>query len=194
MKPLNFVREVKRRGKDSIDQNLSAKEVKSFYDNLVGINAAAPETNSLGSEDNKEDEEDVILCSVCKQEYRMVDKDEHFKSLAHMAVRPDQDRPTVYAIPHDNKGFQLLQKSGWSVGRGLGEREQGIKYPLSAKQNLDRRGLGSSSSTSAPDKSASESQATVKRKKVSSNKKDIQAEYEKEKRFRTEMFEYLNRP
>lgn len=45
-------------------------------------------------------------------------------------------------LPESNIGFQLLKKSGWKEGTGLGVVEQGRLDPVESYLKQDRRGIG----------------------------------------------------
>ncbi|XP_039783803.1 SURP and G-patch domain-containing protein 1-like protein [Panicum virgatum] len=47
------------------------------------------------------------------------------------------------AIGSSNVGFQLLKKSGWKEGTGLGAQEQGRLEPVETRVKNNKRGLGS---------------------------------------------------
>ncbi|KAJ1295018.1 hypothetical protein BS78_01G191200 [Paspalum vaginatum] len=47
------------------------------------------------------------------------------------------------AIGSSNIGFQLLKKSGWKEGTGLGAQEQGRLVPVETRVKNNKRGLGS---------------------------------------------------
>ncbi|XP_062205372.1 uncharacterized protein LOC133907365 isoform X1 [Phragmites australis] len=47
------------------------------------------------------------------------------------------------AIGSSNIGFQLLKKSGWKEGTGLGAQEQGRLEPVETRLKNNKRGLGS---------------------------------------------------
>uniref|UniRef100_A0ACD5TJB2 Uncharacterized protein n=1 Tax=Avena sativa TaxID=4498 RepID=A0ACD5TJB2_AVESA len=47
------------------------------------------------------------------------------------------------SIGSSNIGFQLLKKSGWKEGSGLGAQEQGRLEPVETRVKNNKRGLGS---------------------------------------------------
>ncbi|XP_051188077.1 uncharacterized protein [Lolium perenne] len=47
------------------------------------------------------------------------------------------------SIGSSNVGFQLLKKSGWKEGTGLGAQEQGRLEPVETHVKNNKRGLGS---------------------------------------------------
>ncbi|CAD5119081.1 DgyrCDS7726 [Dimorphilus gyrociliatus] len=52
------------------------------------------------------------------------------------------EQPTADGINNDNIGSKLLQKMGWSEGRGLGRKGQGIQTPIKAEMRQSQAGLG----------------------------------------------------
>uniref|UniRef100_A0A452YLD5 G-patch domain-containing protein n=3 Tax=Triticinae TaxID=1648030 RepID=A0A452YLD5_AEGTS len=56
-------------------------------------------------------------------------------------VRPV--REAMSSIGSSNIGFQLLKKSGWKEGTGLGAQEQGRLEPVETRVKNNKRGLGS---------------------------------------------------
>lgn len=50
--------------------------------------------------------------------------------------------PARIAIPTDNVGYRLLEKAGWTAGRGIGAREQGEQEPLQPERQEGGLGLG----------------------------------------------------
>ncbi|PWZ53590.1 G patch domain-containing protein 11 [Zea mays] len=47
------------------------------------------------------------------------------------------------SIGSSNIGFQLLKKSGWKEGTGLGAQEQGRLEPVETRVKNNKRGIGS---------------------------------------------------
>ncbi|EFJ51558.1 hypothetical protein VOLCADRAFT_103457 [Volvox carteri f. nagariensis] len=73
-------------------------------------------------------------------------------------------------IPADNVGFQLLKKSGWSVGTGLGAGEQGRRDPIEPVLPKGTRGLGFN-----PRAIASQNQSQHNRKRQADGDSEINA-------------------
>ena len=48
------------------------------------------------------------------------------------------------SIDQKNKGFKMLQKMGWSEGKGLGKESKGRIEPIPVATKNDRSGLGDS--------------------------------------------------
>ena len=51
---------------------------------------------------------------------------------------------TEKSIDPKNKGFKMLQKMGWSEGKGLGKESSGRLEPIPVSTKNDRSGLGDS--------------------------------------------------
>jgi len=70
------------------------------------------------------------------------DANQHDKSIAHLvSTQSPGSSTTHYGIPENNKGFQLMLKSGWERG-GLGQSGEGQKFPVKTVLKRDRKGLG----------------------------------------------------
>lgn len=98
------------------------------------------------------DKSETILnkyCSVCKLDYSGMD---HLSSISHLfnvnrSEDGEREMPYNYHLRSNNKGYQLLCKSGWENKRGLGKSEQGTIFPVKASNKYDRKGIGETSST-----------------------------------------------
>ena len=67
---------------------------------------------------------------------------ETFKALKEGRT-PDYSDYKEFKIQCDNVGFKMLEKMGWSEGKGLGSESQGITAPVNqGSKSLDGRGLG----------------------------------------------------
>lgn len=88
--------------------------------------------------------ESKYWCNECNQEFNQT-KTEHLKSILHQLnekERPLSETSGRYQLRSDNKGYQLLVKSGWNETSGLGANEQGVKNPIKGKVKLNRKGIG----------------------------------------------------
>lgn len=80
-------------------------------------------------------------CKICCNNYP--DKEQHLVSTVHNinASKGKKVHP-CYKLPESNKGFQIMLKTGWDKGTGLGCDGSGRQYPIRAVQKKDRKGLG----------------------------------------------------
>ena len=90
------------------------------------------------------------VCDLCGELFAVGQRPQHLASLAHQlgaeerAARPHLApiRPG-FGITEENRGFQLLLKSGWDGCSGLGEAERrGRLFPIKSVLKSDRIGLG----------------------------------------------------
>jgi hypothetical protein len=103
------------------------------------------------------------------------------------------------AIGSSNIGFQLLKKSGWKEGTGLGAQEQGRLEPVQTRVKNNKRGLGSKEPKAKPKpkeededvekdpKKPKQDVASKRRSKLAA--KRIQKLQEEEKRLKEKEFE-----
>eukprot|EP00250_Pteridium_aquilinum_P005218 c15350_g1_i1 orf=91-363(+) len=68
------------------------------------------------------------------------------------------------ALTPSNVGFQLLQKSGWKEGSGLGAAEQGRLEPVDVFIKNDKRGIGAKSVNQKANTTLRQSCKTLKAK------------------------------
>ncbi|PVU97326.1 hypothetical protein BB559_002084 [Furculomyces boomerangus] len=59
-----------------------------------------------------------------------------------MSISISQTQPVIFGIDDSNKGFQLLMKTGWKYGTGLGKSEQGRKFPIKVYKKVNKSGIG----------------------------------------------------
>ncbi|XP_066338366.1 uncharacterized protein [Miscanthus floridulus] len=99
------------------------------------------------------------------------------------------------AIGSSNIGFQLLKKSGWKEGTGLGAQEQGRLEPVETRVKNNKRGLGSKEPKPKPKVEGDVETNPQKPKDVPSKKraklaaKRIRKMQEEEKRLKEKEFE-----
>ncbi|XP_051188084.1 uncharacterized protein [Lolium perenne] len=99
------------------------------------------------------------------------------------------------SIGSSNVGFQLLKKSGWKEGTGLGAQEQGRLEPVETHVKNNKRGLGSKEPKPKPAVNDDVETAPKRQKDVPSTKraklaaKRIRKMQEEEKRAQEKEFE-----
>ncbi|KAM0838935.1 hypothetical protein ACQ4PT_060646 [Festuca glaucescens] len=99
------------------------------------------------------------------------------------------------SIGSSNVGFQLLKKSGWKEGTGLGAQEQGRLEPVETRVKNNKRGLGSKEPKPTPVVNDDVETAPKRHKDVPSTKraklaaKRIRKMQEEEKRAQEKEFE-----
>ncbi|KAF8722538.1 hypothetical protein HU200_022366 [Digitaria exilis] len=100
------------------------------------------------------------------------------------------------AIGSSNIGFQLLKKSGWKEGTGLGAQEQGRLEPVETRVKNNKRGIGSKEPKLKPKveddvekdpKKPKQEMQSKKRAKLAA--KRIRKMHEEEKRLKEKEFE-----
>lgn len=139
------------------------------------------------------------FCETCQIEYTGVD---HLNSISHqMSLNeqgPSKEISYNYHLRSNNKGYQLLCKTGWENRKGLGKSEQGHVFPVKTKQKLDRKGIGVEAEAGEPkytfnkklclEKAAGPSQIRIESqiKHVKYLEKKRKREKALEKRMRTE--------
>ncbi|KAI7895886.1 uncharacterized protein EV154DRAFT_494071 [Mucor mucedo] len=85
-------------------------------------------------------------------------------------------------IPESNIGYQLLQKMGWTAGRGLGSRGQGRVDPIRIELKDDALGVGK-----AREFDTNHIESTSKRKALDSEKQMDESEIQRtEREYRAE--------
>lgn len=84
------------------------------------------------------------LCATCNIEIEQSRKNKHLTSTVHQLSRCTKGCKTFYSIPGNNRGYQLMLKSGWDGEKGLGPSGIGMKLPPKTVLKRDRKGLGAS--------------------------------------------------
>ncbi|TVU32209.1 hypothetical protein EJB05_23931 [Eragrostis curvula] len=94
------------------------------------------------------------------------------------------------AIGSSNIGFQLLKKSGWKEGTGLGAQEQGRLEPVETRVKNNKRGLGSKEPKAKPKPKVEDDDRDIPTKrKTKLAAKRIRKIQEEEKRLQEKEFE-----
>lgn len=95
--------------------------------------------------DADDDQPSVVLPSVHTAVLQRID------ILHHRTATATRPPATVVAdpLPADNRGFQMLQRTGWTPGDTLGRNGGGLDEPISVTMRHGRRGLGDDGATAA---------------------------------------------
>ncbi|ETS82620.1 hypothetical protein PFICI_04496 [Pestalotiopsis fici W106-1] len=122
-----------------------ARSIADFYLEMV-----LPKDGNSGS--STPDAAPVLVCEVCQLPMEEEDPTEsqpgkpsvrrHEASLAHQVCITHSHPPS--ALDRSRMGLSVLQSQGWDPDsrKGLGAVEQGIQYPIKAKEKRDNLGIG----------------------------------------------------
>eukprot|EP00164_Ancoracysta_twista_P011799 GFYU01018335.1.p1 GENE.GFYU01018335.1~~GFYU01018335.1.p1 ORF type:complete len:352 (+),score=52.55 GFYU01018335.1:175-1230(+) len=84
-----------------------------------------------------------FYCELCKETVVNVSVAAHESSISHNFNKPIESKPTVYAIPKGNPGYQMMTNAmAWDEHQGLGADGQGRMVPLKTRLKNDRLGVG----------------------------------------------------
>ena len=161
--------------KDNAGNNAEAMAIKLNNKtalNIITQNKSQTESNTHSTPNLNEEStnqfKNEFYCEICQKQCNENQVD-HLKSMAHLLKEyenePAKNLNYNYHLRSSNKGYQLLCRSGWNEQSGLGRNEQGNKFPIKAKQKLDRKGIGT---TATDDKSSSEKSNSSSRAGTSS--------------------------
>jgi hypothetical protein len=82
-----------------------------------------------------------FYCDTCNSLFNE-SQTQHCKSIVHQLNDNPGAEQANYFLRSNNKGYELLVKSGWNESSGLGLNEQGVRKPVRAKIKLNRHGIG----------------------------------------------------
>ena len=83
-----------------------------------------------------------FYCDICKSKFHESTEDNHKTSTLHLFNCGLAPKPTNYFLAENNRGFQMMLRSGWNQETGLGPEGQGQKFPVKTVLKRDRHGLG----------------------------------------------------
>ena len=139
------VRYLMSKGASRFDVNKSGKSVDDLVPSLeIKLRKLDAEVNRQKSSVSHQFE--TFYCDICAKEFKETTKLAHQSSTVHlfnMGVKPKNDNFNAHVA---NKGFQLMQKSGWDGESGLGSQGQGQKFPVKTSLKRDRKCLGADDS------------------------------------------------
>lgn len=162
--------------------------------------------NTRSKTRSSDDVESSFHCDVCKQAISNSSSSSHSLSICHQFSCHHKSTALPYTLSRANKGFQMMLRSGWDPGQGLGSEGQGRKFPVKTVLKQDRAGIGIQSSQSRVthfrpgDTSAVLSSRERRRKKdnlyvknpPTCNKKQREKLIRKERRWEIRMRQYMS--
>ena len=89
-------------------------------------------------------------CDICQQVIRDTPTSLHSTSIAHQFSCKHECSTLPYTLPQTNKGFQMMIRSGWDPGSGLGSEGQGRRLPVKTVLKRDRLGVGVTTPSNVP--------------------------------------------
>lgn len=133
---------------ESLAQKIKNSEAIEILKNAREKLASQDSDPEIIDEDECQKDED-FYCENCGKKFNLKDIShrEHKTSIVHLINENIHDLErskkilTNYHLRGNNKGYQLMIKSGWNE-RGLGSKEQGRTMPIRTRQKLDRLGIG----------------------------------------------------
>jgi len=127
-------------------QNLTAMDLaekQSHYHVLDVFQKSQLSTQSIDTNAKHCNSTEVAAkyCNVCSLTYKDT-KASHEKSIAHIFNMGKKSDSTFYGIPENNKGFQMMLRSGWNKNKGLGLNCDGRKFPVKTVLKRNRACIG----------------------------------------------------
>ncbi|KAK8028935.1 hypothetical protein PG991_005991 [Apiospora marii] len=112
-----------------------AKSIEDIYLNIVmppRDTASAPPENPVYHR----------ICELCQLPFDEGASASHETSIAHQVCLEYSHPPS--ALDRSRMGLAVLQSQGWDpdARKGLGASQQGVQYPIKAKQKEDTLGIG----------------------------------------------------
>ncbi|KAK6301175.1 hypothetical protein J4Q44_G00292730, partial [Coregonus suidteri] len=80
-------------------------------------------------------------CPVCSVHYSCP-PETHLSSTLHLFSLSRPAPPPHYCLPPSTPAYQMMLRSGWTPGGGLGPEGEGHKQPVRTVLKRDSRGLG----------------------------------------------------
>lgn len=146
------------------------------------------------------DSKSSYQCQICKNVFNQ-SKEDHLKSIVHQLNDPERASEVATSVSgsnhlkSDNKGYQMLIKSGWNETSGLGMKEQGVRNPITGKVKLNRTGIGIKTKSTNLSQSLSVKNIRLKKNNDGDNKtslKSFKKSQRKSKTFEMKLRRYFN--
>lgn len=122
----------------------SLAEKKGFREILELIDEHKNQGDSIEISDDEDEEPDqgTLFCSDCGIEVAKSTSTSHQSSVVHLfscKFKGNTDIKT-FGIARDNRGYQMMRRTGWDGNSALGSKQNGKLYPI--KTVIRKRGTG----------------------------------------------------
>ena len=139
-----------------------------------------------------------VYCKLCQMTVADDSIAVHDTSTVHLfSCQHHLHANTSYGIASNNRGYQMLLRSGWDPQKGLGPQQWGKMFPVKTVLKRDRQGFGLEETKSRVTHFSAHDEEAVKyrqraRKCSSKRKKDILQEHYKDRQWDMRMRAMLN--
>lgn len=117
----------------------------------------------------------LFFCKACNEKFH-TECTKHESSTLHQFNTNSSQSRTFYGIPENNKGFQMLLKSGWNREKGLGAKECGMKFPVKVSKKNDRTGIGGTEKVKANRTDTTDEHPATKKKRQNHQRNEMNFE------------------
>ncbi|XP_055762895.1 G patch domain and ankyrin repeat-containing protein 1 [Salvelinus fontinalis] len=125
-----------RHGRQRGQHNHYRRETQDHQDHSSPPAVAAVQTHQNQSTQNQ-----TQWCPVCSVHYSSP-PETHLSSTLHLFSLSRPAPPPHYCLPPSTPAYQMMLRSGWTPGGGLGPEGEGHKQPVRTVLKRDSRGLG----------------------------------------------------
>ncbi|XP_064815756.1 LOW QUALITY PROTEIN: G patch domain and ankyrin repeat-containing protein 1-like [Oncorhynchus masou masou] len=103
--------------------------------------SSPPAVAAVQSHQNQSTQNQTQWCPVCSVHYSSP-PETHLSSTLHLFSLSRPAPPPHYCLPPSTPAYQMMLRSGWTPGGGLGPEGEGHKQPVRTVLKRDSRGLG----------------------------------------------------
>lgn len=136
---------------NTTEENISTKPSQSVSDLYLSIVLPKEKDENQSSSEKAKVITTPQICEICQLPVNESSRDvknletssrPHEASIAHQVCMAHSYPPS--ALDRSRMGLNVLQSQGWDPDsrKGLGSEQQGIQYPIKAKQKNDTLGIG----------------------------------------------------
>ncbi|KAM9492878.1 LOW QUALITY PROTEIN: G patch domain and ankyrin repeat-containing protein 1 [Salvelinus alpinus] len=103
--------------------------------------SSPPAAAAVQTHQNQSTQNQTQWCPVCSVHYSSP-PETHLSSTLHLFSLSRPAPPPHYCLPPSTPAYQMMLRSGWTPGGGLGPEGEGHKQPVRTVLKRDSRGLG----------------------------------------------------